>query len=77
MSLSNYRRWEIIFLLKRPYDPKCSQYKISKYLRIDRKTMQNWVKRYEETGDVQDLEGRERNRKTLNKIDKKINSQRR
>ena len=34
--------------------------------------MQNWVKRYEETGDVQDLEGRGRNRKILNKIDKKI-----
>ena len=72
MSLSNHRRWEIIFLLKHPYGPKWSQYKISKYLGIDTKTVQNWVKRYEETGDIQDLEGRGRNRKTLNNIDKKI-----
>ena len=61
-----------IFLVKAPNCPKWSQYKISKYLGIDRNTVQNWVKRYEETGDVQDLEGRGRNRKTLNNIDKKI-----
>ena len=34
--------------------------------------MRNWVKRYEETWNVQDLEGRGRNLKTLNKVDKKI-----
>lgn len=72
MSLSNHRRWEIIFLLKHPHGPKWSQRKVSKYLGIDRKTIRKWVKRYEETGDVQDLEGRGRNRKTLDKIDKKI-----
>lgn len=72
MSLSNHRRWEIIFLLKHPHGPKWSEYKVGKYLGIDRKTVQKWVKRYEETGDVQDLEGRGRNRKTLDKIDKKI-----
>ena len=34
--------------------------------------MQNWVNRYEATRNVQDLEDRGGNRKTLDKIDKKI-----
>ena len=71
MALSNQRLWEI-FLSKHPHGPKWSQHKVSEYLVIDRKTVRKWVKRYEETGDIQDLESRGRKRKTLNRVDKKL-----
>lgn len=64
MALSIQKRWEIIFLNKHPYGPKMNQNRIAKYLGIDKSTVKVWIQRYEDTGDVQNLEGRGRKRKT-------------
>lgn len=45
----------IIFLYSDPKGPKMSQKAISEYLKIGRQTVKRWIKKYEKTGDVQDL----------------------
>ncbi len=65
MALSIQKRWEIIFLKKHIYGPKWNDNEISEFLGVDRKTVKKWVGRYEETGDVEDIEGRGRKRKTF------------
>ena len=72
MVLSVQRRWEIVFLHKHPLGPKMSTYAIAKYIGCDLKTVENWLKRYEETNDVQEKEGRGRKRKFSEILDKKL-----
>ena len=61
--LSQKRRWEIIFLNKHEYGPKWGSKKIANYMNCSPNIVQRWIKRYESTGDVQDLPGRGRKRK--------------
>ena len=78
MSLKNYRgtialsiqkRWEIIFLHTHRLVPKLSLRAIAKELNCSLDTVQTWINRYQETGDVLDEEGRGRKRKTSEKED--------
>lgn len=55
MSLQICIRMRIIFLYSDPKGPKMSQKAISEYLKIGRQTVKRWIKKYEKTGDVQDL----------------------
>jgi transposase len=72
MALSIKKRWEIIFLSKHPRGPKMNITQIGKELRCARAAVRTWLQRYEETGDVQDKEGRGRNRKTTERQDNMI-----
>ena len=58
------KRWEIIFLHLHRLGPKLSTRAIAKELQCSRNTVENWIHRYQKTGDVQDEEGRGRKRKT-------------
>lgn len=69
MSISVQKRWEIIFLSRHTYGPKWSNIKISKYLKVDKKTVQRWIDRYNSTGDVQDIEKSGAKRKSSEKED--------
>ena len=69
MELSIQQRWGIIFLYLHKLGPKLSIYTIAKELQYSRKTVKTWIDRYQETGDVQDKEGRSRKRKTLERED--------
>jgi len=72
MALSIKKRWEIFFLSKHPRGPKMNITQIGKELRCARAAVRTWLQRYEETGDVQDKEGRGRNRKTTERQDNMI-----
>src|SRR5271157_830662 len=72
MVLSIQKRWEIVFLHLYKFGPKLSMRTIAKKLQYSQDTVKTWINRYQETGDVQDEEGRGRKRKTLEKEDKKI-----
>ena len=72
MSLSIKSRWEIVFLAHHPLGPKMSVGKIAKYIKCSKSTVQKWISKYQETGDVQDDEGRGRKRKTSEKEDTQI-----
>jgi transposase len=66
------RRWEIVFLKKHRLGPKLEISDIAKEVRCARQTVRTWLDRYEKTGDVQDLEGRGRNRITTEREDMMI-----
>ena len=72
MSLSIKSRWEIVFLAHHPLGPKMSVGKIATYIKCSKSTVQKWISKYQETGDVQDDEGRGRKRKTSEKEDTQI-----
>src|SRR5579875_2309517 len=72
MALSIQKRWEINFLKKHIYGPKWNDNQISEFLGIHRNTVKKWVERYEESGDVEDIEGRGRKRKTLAREDQQL-----
>ena len=69
MALSIQKRWEIIFLHIYRLVPKLSLRAIAKELNCSLDTVQTWINRYQETGDVLDEEGRGRKRKTSEKED--------
>jgi transposase len=69
MVFSIQKRWEIIFLHLHKLGPKLNIKAIAKELKYSRDTVQTWINRYQETGDVQDEEGRGRKRKTSEKED--------
>ena len=69
MPLSIQKRWEIIFLHLHKLGPKLSIKAIAKELKCSKDTVQTWIDRYQETGDIQDEEGRGRKRKTSEKED--------
>ena len=69
MEFSIKKRWDIIFLHYHRLGPQLSIRAIAKELHCSRDTIQTWIKRYQETGDIQDEEGRGRKRKTTEKED--------
>jgi transposase len=69
MEFSIKKRWEIIFLHSHRLGPQLSIRAIAKELYCSRDTVQTWIKRYQETGDVQDEERRGRKRKTTEEED--------
>ena len=72
MALPLKKRWEIVFLNSHEKGPLMSQYKISKYMGLPKSTVNKWLKRYKETGDVQELEGRGRKKIINAEMEKKI-----
>ena len=72
MELSIQQRWEIIFLHHHKLGPKLSIRALVKELHYSKDTVQTWINRYQETGDVQDEERRGRKRKTSEKEDMNI-----
>src|SRR3979411_1488719 len=69
MEFSIQKCWEIIFLHLHRLGPKFNIREIAKELQCSKDTIQTWIHRYKETGDVQDEEGRGRKRKTAEKED--------
>lgn len=68
-QLSIQQRLEIVFLHTHRLGPKLSIHAIARELNCSRDTVITWINRYQETGDVQDEEGRGRKRKTSEKED--------
>ena len=69
MEFSIEKCWEIIFLHFHRLGPKLSTRAIAKELQCSRDTVETWIHRYQEKGDVQDEEGRGRKRKTSERED--------
>src|ERR1700722_4206002 len=69
MEFSVQKRWEIIFLHLHRLGPRLSIRAIAKELHCSRDTVQTWIQRYQETGDVQDEKRMGRKRKTTEKED--------
>src|SRR5579871_5026287 len=63
------KRWEIVFLYLHRLGPKLGIRAIAKELRCSKDTIQTWINRYQETGDVQEEEKQGRKRKTSEKED--------
>ena len=72
MAFSIQKHWEIIFLHTHKLGPKLSLHAIAKELHCSSDTVQTWINRYQDTGDVQDEQGRGRKRKTSDKEDTNI-----
>ena len=69
MEFSIQKRWEIIFLHLHKLGPRLSIRAIAKELQCSRDTVQTQIHRYQETGNIQDEEGRGRKRKTSERED--------
>jgi transposase len=54
MEFSIQKRWEIVFLHLHKLGPKLSIRAIAKELKCSRDTVQTWINRYQETGNIQD-----------------------
>jgi len=54
-SISMKKRWEIVFLSTHPLGPKLSQPKIATAVKCSVDTVKFWLKRYHDTGDVQEI----------------------
>jgi len=72
MSLSQQKRWEIVFLTSHPKGPHLSYSAVSKYLHCSTSTVSEWVNRWKETGGVDDKDGRGEERVTSEKQDSLI-----
>src|SRR5579871_4121784 len=69
MQLSIQQRLEIIFLHLHRLGPKLSVGRIAEELNYSIYTVKTWIHRYQEIGDVQDEEKRDRKRKTSERED--------
>ena len=69
IQLSIQQRWEIVFLHFHRLGSKLNITIIARELYCSRDTVITWINRYQETGDVQDEEGRDRKRKTSERKD--------
>src|SRR5579871_5575503 len=69
MQLSIQKRWKIVFLHLHRLGSKLGIRAIAKELRCSKDTVQTWINRYQETGDVQEEENQGRKRKTSEKED--------
>lgn len=69
MELSLQKCYEIIFLHLHKLGPKLSIRAIAKELQCSKDTVQSWIHRYQETGDIQVEERRGRKRKTSERED--------
>ena len=72
MALSIRKRWELVFLCRHPRGPKLGFKLAAKEVGCSTTTAKKWVKRFEDTEDVQDEVGRGRKRKTTANQDQKI-----
>ena len=72
MALSIQKQWEIIFLHLHKLGPKLSVRSIAKELHCSQDTVRTWIQRYQETGDIQDIEKQGRKRKTSEREDQDI-----
>ena len=72
MSISIKKRWEIMFLSKHRRGPKLFNSEIAKEINCSIPTVERWLKRYEETGDVIDNPKSGREKCTDQKIDDEI-----
>ena len=72
MALSIKKKWEIVFLSKHRMGSQLGPTAISREVGCDVSTVKFWLKRYEETGDVEELERTGRPRKTIARQDEKI-----
>ena len=72
MPLSIQKCWEIVFLHLHKLEPKLSLKTIAKELHYSPNTVQKWINQYQETGDIQDQEGRGPKWKTSDKEDTDI-----
>ena len=64
MPLSTEERLEIVFLRLHPLGPKLSFNAIAEYMKCSKQTVITWVKRYEESQNVENQKGSGRKRKT-------------
>jgi transposase len=48
------KRWEIVFLATHPRGPKMNKAEIARYTKCSLDSVKFWLKRYEETGDVEE-----------------------
>ena len=69
MPLSTEERLEIVFLRLHPLGPKLSFNAIAGYMKCFKQTVITWVKRYEESQNVENKKGSGRERKTEEKED--------
>ena len=67
MPLSIQKCWEIVFLHLHKLGPNLSLKTIAKELHYSPTTVKKWINQYQETGDIQDQEGRGPKRKTSDK----------
>ena len=72
MSLQIKKKWEIVFLSKHPLDPKLNNAAIAKHVHCNINTVRFWLRRYDTTGDVEEIEKEGRPRKTTQKQDDMI-----
>jgi transposase len=72
MPLSTRTKWEIVFLATHNRGPKLSPKQISKEVRCGESTVKFWLKRFRETGDVEELPRSGRPRKTTEEEDEVI-----
>lgn len=72
MPLTVKDRFEIIFLATHPLGPKLPPSGIAKYKKISKSTVRHWLKKYRETGEVEDETGKGRKRATSAGDEKKI-----
>ena len=55
-SISTKKKWEIVFLATHPFGPKWEQGKIARYTHCSQSVVSKWLKRYNKTGEVDELE---------------------
>jgi transposase len=71
-STSIKKRWEIVFLSTHPFGPQWKNSKIATYTKCSRSVVTKWLQRYEETGEVDELERTGRPSPQIVKTDKLI-----
>jgi transposase len=72
MSLSLKKRWEIIFLSTNRKGPKLGIRDVAKEVGVSNSTVQKWLKRYHQTGDVNEEERSGRPKLKSSKMEKII-----
>ena len=72
MALSIQKCLEIVFLHLHRLGPKLSLRSIAKELQCSQDTVQKWITRYQETGDIQENTGQGQKRKTSDMEDTRI-----
>jgi len=72
MPLSIRTKWEIVFLAKHKQGPHLSPTEIAKEVNVSKCTVKYWIRRFQETGDVEDMPRGGCPRKTTEKEDEMI-----
>ena len=72
MTINIRKRCEIVFLSTHQLDSKMNRGAVAKYLHCSTNTVKKWLKRYNETGSVDEISKPGRSRATTTKQDEKI-----